>query len=83
MSPAEHELKCWPNYFKDLMNGKTFEVRRDDRSFRVGDTLRLRECQRGGVYTGREMVRRVTYILPGDQHGIEKGYVVMAMAVSP
>lgn len=37
-----HELKTWPEFFDAIDRGeKTFEVRRDDRGFQVGDTLAL------------------------------------------
>ena len=47
-----HNLKCWPEPFAAVANGiKTFEVRRDDRPYAVGDTLILREwCP--GLYEG-------------------------------
>ena len=39
-----HELKIWPQYFDAIASGiKTFEVRKDDRGFAVGDTLVLKE----------------------------------------
>jgi len=39
-----HELKCWPVYFEAIREGtKTFEIRKDDRNYRHGDTLILRE----------------------------------------
>lgn len=39
-----HELKILPQYFKAVQNGsKTFELRKNDRRFKVGDTLILRE----------------------------------------
>src|SRR5688572_2161648 len=74
---SEHELKAWPEPFAALLSGaKVHEVRRNDRDFMVGDTLRLREWdpgirhQVGAVtimerlagYTGRETTRLVTYI---------------------
>ena len=44
-----HELKIWPEFFEPVASGvKTFEVRRDDRGFAVGDRLRLREWEPGG-----------------------------------
>lgn len=45
-APMEHDLKCWPKYYEYVASGdKTFEVRRNDRDFRVGDTLLLREYE--------------------------------------
>lgn len=39
-----HELKVWPEFFDPLdRNEKTFEARRNDRGFKVGDILHLRE----------------------------------------
>jgi hypothetical protein len=39
-----HDLKCWPEPFAAILSGeKRHEIRRDDRGFKVGDVLRLRE----------------------------------------
>lgn len=39
-----HVLKCWPQFFAKLASGeKTFEVRKNDRDYEVGDELHLRE----------------------------------------
>ena len=55
-----HELKCWPEFFDAVDRGdKTFEVRRDDRGFQVGDTLRLHRYRPGlSVYGGERYVDR-------------------------
>jgi hypothetical protein len=43
-----HKLKTWPEFFKAILAGdKTFEIRKDDRGFKVGDTLRLLEFDSG------------------------------------
>jgi len=39
-----HELKTWPEYFRATQdNKKLFELREDDRGFKIGDELHLRE----------------------------------------
>lgn len=39
-----HELKIGPLYLQQIKEGvKRFEIRKDDRGFKVGDILRLRE----------------------------------------
>lgn len=76
-----HELKTWNEYFEEvLMLRKTFEVRKNDRSFKKGDTLILKEWNpKTEQYTGRTIARGVSYILEGGQFGIEKDFVVMAI----
>lgn len=89
-SPASHVVKTWPPYFEDICSGaKTFEVRRNDRGYAVGDILDLVEydpkdgASYGLHHSGRNTFKRVTYILPGGQFGIEPGYIVMALADYP
>lgn len=90
-----HELKCLPHYFAAVAeNRKPFELRRDDRipSFAFGDTLRLREWREGvkrnpeggfqrySEYTGRECVRRVTYVLREcADFGLMPGYCILGL----
>lgn len=77
---AEHELKILPAFFAAVQDGtKTFEVRRDDRGFAVGDVLHLRERHPMAGYTGRELRRVVTFMLAGGQYGIEAGYCVLGL----
>lgn len=63
--PTTHELKIWPEYYEAVVSGiKTFEIRRNDRGFKVGDTLHLREWNpETRHYTGRTVSVKVTYIL--------------------
>ena len=73
----KHNLKIWPEYFDVILSGeKTFELRKDDRGFGVGDTLLLKEWTQHGGYTGREIAVMVTYILSG--FGLNS-WVVMAI----
>ena len=76
----EHELKILPQYFEEVWNeNKTFELRKDDRDYKVGDTLRLLEFDYG-TYTGRECNRTILYILKdADQYGLKESFVILAM----
>jgi len=76
-----HVLKTFPVYLDAIGRGhKTFEVRRNDRGFSVGDTLDLREWHDARKAWGpRWLTCRVSYMLPGGQFGIEPGFVVMGI----
>lgn len=79
---AEQQLKTWPEFFEAVASGnKTFEVRRDDRYFRVGDVLVLREYEPTiKRYTGREIRRTVTYKLRGGRFGIDPDFCVLGLS---
>lgn len=79
-----HDLKCWREPFQAVVDKrKTFEFRRDDRGFCVGDQLCLDEydpSQPGNLgYTGRSAIFEVTYILHGGRFYVPTGYVVMSI----
>ena len=76
-----HVLKTWPPYFQDIVSGaKTFEVRKDDRNFQVGDKLVLTEWDPVKQdYTERGLGAEISYKLPGGQFGIEEGYCVLGL----
>ena len=77
----KHDLKCWPEPFEKMWRGlKTFEYRRDDRGFQVGDVLNLREWDNEiGSYTGSFRLMAVTYILRGPDFGVPTGFVIMSI----
>jgi hypothetical protein len=77
-----HELKTWPPYFGQVLSGeKTFEVRKNDRDYKVGDELHLREWDPSlEEYSGRELRRTITFVLLGSRFGIEEGTCVLALA---
>ncbi len=81
-----HEVKCAPIMFERLLSGeKTFDLRRDDRGYQMGDELRLREYddKRGhecddptcrlSRYTGRVLVRRIGFVAKGVFYGLDLG----------
>lgn len=74
-----HELKIWPEFFKPVLTGeKTFEIRKDDRGYRAGDVLVLKEWTKQYGYSGREITVQVTYLLSGSPWTLP-GYVVMSI----
>src|ERR1700742_865991 len=64
-----HELKSWPRFFNPITNGdRRHELRRNDRNYRVGDLLLLREFdESAGTYTGRQCKAVVTSITSQDK----------------
>lgn len=75
-----HELKTWASPFRDMLTGaKRADFRRDDRNYRVGDTLILREYDpRSERYSGRRIDRRVVHVQSLDSFGAP-GYVLLSL----
>lgn len=84
---GRRQVKCWPEPFEALRTGvKTHEFRRDDRfpPYDVGDSLIVQEWDpTRGVYTGRELAVRVTYISRGPDWGVPEGFCVMSVKPEP
>ena len=80
--PVIHELKTWPKYFQEIFRGdKDFEVRKNDRDYKLGQELVLREYNPDTKeFTGRILHRSIKYILYGGQFGIEEGFCVMGLS---
>jgi ribosomal protein S17 len=70
-----HKLKTWPGYFDAMLKReKMFEVRKNDRNFKVGDTLKLMEWNPDTKkYTGSHIIRAVTFILDNNNPFIDLG----------
>jgi hypothetical protein len=75
-----HDLKIWPHFFSDVLNGtKTFELRRNDRNFECGDDLLLREWNpETREYTGREIIKHVAMIVTQSE-GLAEGWVILGL----
>lgn len=73
-----HILKIWPKYFGPIKQGdKTFEVRKNDRNYQVGDCVVLREYNpEKDVYTGGVICAVITYIQDSDF--TPDGYTIFA-----
>lgn len=73
-----HELKTEHQFFEAVVDGsKTFEVRENDRDFRVGDYLALNELDDTSEgYTGRSALLYACYIL-ADEKYCKPGYATI------
>jgi len=72
------KVKIKPCYYLAVEKGiKLFEVRYNDRDYKVGDILVLREFA-DGEYTGRKMTMRITYVL-SDVDYVKEGFVVLGI----
>lgn len=76
-----HDLKCWPEQFEALADGrKTAEYRYDDREFALGDPLVLREWNpQTAEYTDRTLYAEITWIDRAPAFGIRHRHVVMSV----
>lgn len=75
-----HELKILPEYFEAVSSGlKDFEIRKNDRDYKVGDILVLKEWNKG-MFTGKEVTRKVKYIYCGKgTYGIFELYCILGL----
>ncbi len=82
------ELKCWPDNFRQIKRGvKTCDIRVNDRGYKVGDTLHLREwipsadydLDGSGEYTGHFVYVQVKHVVCG-QLGIPRGLAVLSIS---
>ncbi len=87
-APVTHAVKSWPHLFDATLSGaKRHEMRRrGERDYRVGDFLLLREYDPArALYTGRELLLRVTYVTSAENQcalsgeGLDPDYCVMSV----
>lgn len=75
-----HELKIMPEFYEAVAwSNKSFEIRKDDRGYKCGDTLLLREWD-GEEYTDKPpLERRIRYILRNcPKYGLMEGYCILS-----
>ena len=81
-----HFLKIEKKYYAEIVNGvKTFEWRKDDRGFNVGDFIFFKIHTGIGadgtpLFDTSDMSFEITYILRDAEYlGLPKGYCVLAI----
>lgn len=79
IEPITHELKIYPEFFSAVCTGvKRAELRKNDRDYRVGDTLHLMETPRGSCHQTGEFINvKITHI--ADVGEWIPGYVLLSV----
>lgn len=79
-----HAVKTWPKFYAAKVKGiKPFEVRKNDRPYKVGDYIASNEYDPLiDEYTGNAVLERITYILD-DPKFCKPGFVVLGTRLCP
>ncbi len=75
-----HELKILPDFYRAVVSGeKTFELRKNDRNFKVGDFVVLKEWTALQGYLGPTHTVRIKYVLENvPWYGLKEGYCIFS-----
>lgn len=78
MSSVHHLLKTETEYYQAVeRDEKKFELRKNDRNFKIYDYIILEEVVRG-VKTGRKLQsKQIKYVVHGGKYGLEEGYCII------
>ena len=77
-----HDIKCDEPFYSSVLTGKkSFELRKDDRNYQVGDYLHLQKTKDGEVIDVTEnLVAEIIYKLTGYE-GLADGYCMLGIRV--
>lgn len=79
---SNHILKIQSKYYYSILLGdKTFEVRKLDRDYKIGDVIQFNVIQQDGTTETPPYLYRIRYILTHDDFpdGIQEGYGVLGI----
>ncbi len=83
-----HELKIKHEYLIEVdMGRKTFELRKNDRDYQVGDLIRFIDIKQSNsgncdcdIYIDKDTLYKITYILKNvEEYGLDKDYCILAI----
>lgn len=85
-----HELKILHKYLVDVDLGKkTFELRKNDRDYQVGDLIRFIDIREDDSAANKNQIEpnidentlyRITYVLKDvEKYGLDKDYCILAI----
>lgn len=78
-----HKLKILPEYFSAVLSGKkTFELRKNDHDYKVGDVVELQEYTENR-YTGRAVEGVISYVLKScSEYGLDDSYCIFSFILT-
>lgn len=81
--PIHHYVKCLPEYFNrlDVVSGgpKSFEIRKNDRGYRVGDQVTLKEWSPENGYSGESVTITIKWLLKDcPEFGLLDGFCIFS-----
>ena len=77
----QHELKIVASDYEYVISGKKiFELRKNDRGYKQGDSLKMLEFK-DGKHTGRMIDADIIYMLE-DYTGLTEGYCILGIRVT-
>ena len=85
-----HELKIEDEYFKEVLReNKTFELRKNDRDYQVGDLIHfvdINGCEFDSIHLfatilfPKRMIFEITYVLKDvPEYGLDKDYCILGI----
>lgn len=82
-----HKVKSWTEFYDAIKRGQPFDVRADDRHYKVGDVIVFQQWDTDhGRLTGDECKREVTHVVKGvgaggiaPLRGLRPEYVVLGL----
>lgn len=89
MSVRTHDVKSWTRFFRPIVSGeRVHELRRNDRDYRVGDRMHLREYDDvSDTYTGSYCEAAITSITSREipcavsDQGLNPDYCILSIRV--
>lgn len=80
---AEHKIKIKKMYYDAVLSGeKTFEIRKNDRDYKVGDIIHFVPIADNGdmIIPHNPKEYKITYVFHGGEYGLENRYCVFGIA---
>lgn len=77
-----HKLKILPQYAElHLMDKKNWELRKNDRDFKIGDKIDFEIIDQPKSFLGHGFYRReIDYVFKGGEYGLEDGYCILSIS---